>query len=301
MIQTALDEGASVAPGPPDEILEGYVNKGWTKDTLPLTALLLSSEEWSTGFDTRAMEFKSACRAMIIKTGKKYYGARGGMTPLLAYSMVNEKKQRHSLCKMILRRTPVAALGQCDEKTRNALYYFIKAGRVQDVKAVVEAGLDPTYLDADGKNALHWECEQRLKRAYSEGKKRDIVDFLLKKSVPVITDNHGNHVLVLDGKIPLSYVTCMDINMPGPDGQTLALAALQHFCWSRWRDLLDDPRTDWMAQIPDVDEFIRQRQQRSFSNDKEAAAMYHQILSIRQQLELDIATPQAAGRARARF
>lgn len=301
LIHEAIAKGADLGAGPSAHVISEYPENEWTKETLPLTALFLSARKWSTTFDRHAMDFKSVCKTMIVKTSKKHYGVRDGTTPLLAYSQINGEKQRHSLCKMILRRTPKGDLGHSDELGHNALYYFIQAGRVQDVKAVVEAGLDPAWVDPNGKNSLHWESERRLRRQYIEQKKRDITLFLLEKKVPLMLDNEGGHPLVLDSLIPLAAVRDMDINTPGPRGETLAMMAFQHFCWSRWRELLDDPRTDWMAQIPSLDAFIEQRRQRSFSNDKEAPLMYEQIVSIRQQIELERMTPKATGRARHRL
>lgn len=254
-IAKALANGANANKGPSEHIRWQYPECKFTEELLPLSALFMQSDRSRGYYDQHHMDYKAACKTLLLATDKARFGVENGTTPLIEYARIVKNCQRHALFMQILRRTPKQALNTRDARGFSALDHALSSGLMQSVKALLVAGADPDDCNIDGENALF--REGMLLRSGGRRVEHPTFLFALLKHGAKVRDNvHGMNYLHLDTSAPLSTfdLSGVDLNSTDDRGRSLAQCALERRSWTRLNELMDAPGVDWLRQIPDPEE-----------------------------------------------
>lgn len=252
-ISDALKKGASAVAGPLPGTMKSYPERKLTEDMLPLCALFRQSDRLVRGFDARFMQYKNACKILLMATPKKHYGVRDGTTPLLEYTQVPKQAQRYAIFMQVLRRTPKDAINARDHRGFSALDYAIKGVLLQSAKALLAAGADPDACNERGENAL-WTLGQIVKDGIPTQDHLTCLTILTRMGAKVRANRDGVSYLNMVTSTPFSALNLdLDVNALDVQGRSLGMVALENRAWGRLNDLMQLPEVDWSRQFPDIE------------------------------------------------
>lgn len=302
-ISEALKKGASAVNGPLPGTLKSYPERKLVEGMLPLCALFRQSERLIRGLDSHFMQYKNACKTLVMATPKKHYGLRLGTTPLLEYTQVPKQAQRHAIFMQVLRRTPKDALNARDERGFSALDHALQSGLMQSVKALLLAGADPDARNERGENAL-WMVGKLAQDGIPTQDLLGYINLLNRTGAKVRSNQDGVNYLHMVTSTPLSALNLdIDFNTLDTRGRSLAMVALQNRAWGRLNDLMQIPEVDWSKQFPDL-EAVHAMSKTLSSLDMTGRQTLDQVESLWQKHRLECtvqATSPTARVARARF
>lgn len=307
-IEQGLAKGADMSSTPRPEFLMTVPGRDYlTTYTLPIKALFEECKQWSSSMDHTHSQYKAACDRFIKDAPKEHFARNGGGTLLLSYAKIPADRQKFSIFQKVLRRTPKKDLQAVDAEGYSALDHYVRHGLMQNIKALIAAGLDPDACNKSGQNSLH-----HFATRFGNGGTTShgvhwvhIVQVLLKAGATVRVDHDGNTPYHLNISLPLTSFmgSPWDVNTINNQGMSLAAVAAHQAPKNETRalsligELLDHPDTHWPTQLHDMEWFLDQLTPRFPGTEsyKRAMKIIDAVIVKHQAQALEDSTPSPLG------